>query len=108
MMNHVTDPSPSHDPSAGWRTLPTVRGAFILPWQPAALKHLLRAEGLAPADLAVGGTSSTHALARDLFLLGLRDEMECSDEPRCRRSPISSLARDLLSLIGCREARNHA
>jgi hypothetical protein len=107
-MNPITDPSPSRDPSPGWRTLATARGAFVLPWQPAALKHLLRAEGLAPADLAVGGASSTHALARDLFLLGLRDEMECGDPPRCRRSPISSLARDLLSLIGGRDGRNHA
>jgi hypothetical protein len=107
-MNHVTDPSPSHDPTPDWRTLATARGAFVLPWQPAAVKHLLRAEGLAPADLAIGGRSSTHALARDLFLLGLRDEMECNDGPRCRRSPISSLARDLLSLIGSRRGPNHA
>lgn len=82
-----------------WRTLSTARGAFVLPWRPAALKHLLRAEGLAPADLAVGGPSSTRALARDLFLLGLEDELACGAAPARRHSPISILARELLALM---------
>ncbi len=85
-----------------WRTLPTARGAFVLPWDPSALKHLLVREGLVPAELAVGGLEATQSLARDLFLLGLQDEMQCGDGPACRRSPISSLARELLSLLGRR------
>jgi hypothetical protein len=90
-------------PGSRWRILTTARGAFVLPWQPSALKHLLASEALGPADLAVGELSATQALTRELFLLGLEDEMACPDASVCARSPISSLARGLMSLLGRRD-----
>ena len=85
--------------SGAFRKLVTARGAFILPWRPAAVKHLLTAEALAPAELAVGGDDSTRALARELFLLGLQDEMGAGVETAGARSPISRVARELLRLV---------
>lgn len=84
--------------SGALRKLVTRRGAFILPWRPSEVKFLLRSEDLAPADLAVGGEASDRALARDLFLLGLQDEMAC-DLPEPRPSPISRVARGILGLM---------
>ena len=81
------------------RKLPTARGAFILRWRPSELKFLLRSEDLAPSDLAIGGAASTGALARELFLLGLQDEMAEGAPPGGDRSPISAFARELLGLI---------
>ena len=85
--------------SGAFRKLVTARGAFILPWRPAAVKHLLAAEALAPAELDVGGAESTRALARELFLLGLQDEMGAGLETSDARSPISRVARELLRLV---------
>ena len=80
------------------RKLVTRRGAFILPWRPPEVKFLLRSEHLAPADLAVGDEASDRALARDLFLLGLQDEM-ASDLFEPGPSPISRVARGILGLM---------
>lgn len=91
--------SPARTRSGAFRKLVTARGAFILPWRPAAVKYLLAAEALAPAELAVGGEDTTRALARDLFLLGLQDEMGAGLETPDARSPISRVARELLGLV---------
>ena len=91
-----------------WRVLPTARGAFVVPWRPQNLKTLLRSEGLAPADLAAAGPESARNLARDLFLLGLQDEMACADSPDSRHSPISAFARELASLLRSRHAHVNA
>jgi hypothetical protein len=96
------DPSDSLRTPAGFRTLVTARGAFILPWRPDAVKYLLCTEALGPAELAVGGRDAARALARDLFLLGLQDEMGATDDRRSPRSPISRVARGLLRLLGDR------
>ena len=91
--------SPPETRSGAFRKLVTARGAFILPWRPAAVKHLLAAEALVPAELAVGGADSTRALARELFLLGLQDEMGDGADTAEPRSPISRVARELLRLV---------
>ena len=91
--------SPARTRSGAFRKLVTARGAFILPWRPAAVKYLLAAEALAPAELAVGDEDTTRALARDLFLLGLQDEMGGGTPDASARSPISRVARELLRLV---------
>ena len=96
------NPSNSSGTPAGFRTLETARGAFILPWRPDAVKYLLCSEALGPAELAVGGRDAARALARDLFLLGLQDEMDAGGAPRTSRSPISRVARGLMRLLGDR------
>lgn len=80
------------------RTLPTSRGDFILRWSPADLSYLLDSHRLAPAELATGSPASTRALARDLFLLGLADDLRHCGR-RQEPSPISRLARGLLALL---------
>ena len=102
---HSNGPTRHH---VAWRVLPTARGAFVLPWRPQNLKTLLRSEGLVPADLADVGPESARTLARDLFLLGLQDEMACAESPDCRRSPISAFARELASLLRSRHAHVNA
>ena len=93
------DPACSGGDPPELRTLPTSRGDFILRWSAAEMSYLLDSHGLAPADLATGCPASTRALARDLFLLGLADDLSRPGPRRQGPSPISRLARGLLALL---------
>ena len=84
-------PPGRHAPTENFRKLETVRGNYIVEWQPGSINALLRHEYLSAEDFQVSDPKELKALIRDLLLLGLQDEFET-----CRRSPITRLARGLM------------
>jgi hypothetical protein len=82
---------PKGHQTGNFRKLETVRGNYIVEWQPGSINALLRHENLSADDFRVSDPKELKSLIRDLLLLGLQDEFET-----CRRSPITRLARGLM------------
>ena len=78
--------------SARFEKLRTRRGSYFVTWDPEPVNALLTAEGLNPRELEFDTPRERHRLIRELFLLGVRDEIR-SD----RESTITKFARQLLA-----------
>jgi hypothetical protein len=79
-----------------FRSIKTRRGTYFVPWDPGAVSALIDSEGLRADDLYVQDPKARQRLARDLFLLGLRDDLVLG--PRPAGSAISRLARSLIRM----------
>lgn len=79
------------DAAPAYRSLSTRRGTYFVNWSPEDVKALVEQEALAPADLACADRAELHSLTRDLFLLGLQDELATQGE-----SSITGFARQLM------------
>ena len=79
-----------------FRSIETRRGTYFVHWDPDAVGALIESEGLRADDLDVQGTKARQRLARDLFLLGLKEDLAVGSRPA--GSPISRLARSLVKM----------
>ena len=77
MFQSLPDAPAGSDPvdRPDYRKLETRRGDYFVPWSPEHVAALIRAEALRPDELAMTDGARRHRLVKDLFLLGLRDEM---------------------------------
>ena len=82
------------------RRLATSRGHYIVNWEPSHLNYLIESEGLKPEELIAGDPEGLHGLVRELFLLGLQDEMAGDEFGDARVSSITRFARKLLRIAG--------
>lgn len=87
-----------------FRKLRTVRGAYFVEWEPAAVRALVNGEQLSADEFLFADARELQQFVRDLFLLALRDEFDA-----CRRSPLANLGRELMDRKQrVEEQRGHA
>jgi hypothetical protein len=87
---------PARRQDGAFRSIETRRGTYFVRWDPDAVSALIDSEGLSADDLGVQDPSTRQRLARDLLLLGLKDELLHGPQPS--GSAISRLARSLIRM----------
>lgn len=87
---------PARRQDGAYRSIATRRGTYFVRWDPDAVRALIDSEGLRADDLDVQDPNARQRLARDLFLLGLKDDLALG--PRPAGSAISRLARSLVQM----------
>ncbi len=81
------------------RKVITRHGTFIINWTPAEVEYLLASENLIPEDLLVNDRQHLRRLIRDLFLLGLSDELSRGMIHRDEPPRLAQFARTLARLV---------
>ena len=61
--------------AGGFRKLETSRGDYFVRWSAEHVNELLRSERLRPDEFVASDRGRRHRLVKDLFLLGLQDEL---------------------------------
>jgi hypothetical protein len=92
---HDADRGCASADTRSYRKLATRRGDYFVRWAPEHVTALLCAEALRPEDFLPDDPARRHRLVKDLFLLGLKDELG-----RGRPSVITRFARAMMRRTG--------
>jgi len=79
----------------GFRKLETSRGDYFVRWSPDHVAELLSSEALRPEEFVTADRGRRQRLVKDLFLLGLQDELGYGGP-----SVITRYARALMAGVG--------